>query len=203
MTTPQINATGVYTVREPFTIANGIIYRCEGIIGFNALDNHGINVFDEYYEPNNLTMSEYVADKDADVNIITLISTNGGPKLNIPDSYILTVPSVEIVPYARLILSVDLGLLPEDISLQSTIDEIKAVASDLIGVLPKVKAHRVSVEGGVDHDKHELLETNRRLAMRYRATAHAETRRLADVVASKDQYISLMEDVLVGINNLP
>jgi hypothetical protein len=86
MTTPQINATGVYTVREPFTIANGIIYRCEGIIGFNALDNHGINVFDEYYEPNNLTMSEYVADKDADVNIITLISTNGGPKLNIPDS---------------------------------------------------------------------------------------------------------------------
>lgn len=199
MATPQIDATGVYTVKEPFVIADGDIYKCEGIYGFEALESMCIDIFACYYEPVDLTIEELAEDRNNNVNIVTLIPVNGGPALHIPSSYILTVPVSSVIPYNRLIVSLDLGLLPDELELSSMMEAIRDAASDITGVLPKVKLHRVAVSGGIDPTKHKLLETNRKLAQRYRNTAHSEVKKLVDLIAKKEEYIALMEEVMQSV----
>lgn len=200
MTTPLIGATGEYQVRSPYTTTAGGIYKCAEVSSISALASNLVDVYLNYYEPYGLAPSHYITDKDNEENIVHLASTNGNPDIFIPSSYIVGIPSGVSIPYSRVLLSVDLGLLPDRLPLASLMDDIKNLSSDVIGVDPTVKQHIIPILGGVDTRADNLLEINRNLAIRYRSTAYADVKRLTGLLTKKDEYIALLEEALRQVN---
>lgn len=199
MLTPQLDAIGDYKVAPPFTIAEGDIYRCEGVFGFEALEAMGVDVYATYYVANHLPPEAYAYDKDKKANIVTLIGINGCPNLHVPTTYITAVPSIAMVPYNRMVVSIDLGIIPDSLSLDGLMDAVRDVTTDVIGVNPPVDLHRVPIKGGISTNQHELLEINRNLAIKYRRTAHAEVRRLTQLLEKREAQIALLEESLIGL----
>ena len=203
MITPIINAVGTYSVKAPFETIDGVTYKCVEILKISALEKNQVDVFATYYEPNGLSPAKYVADKDLDANIVHLAEQGGGVDIILPSTYILALPSVRTIPYSRILLSIDLGLIPDSLSLASTITAIKDLATDVVGVDPTVKTHRVPVLGGIDANRHELLELNRNNAIAHRPTAHADVARLSAILDRKLAYIAQLEEALVATSEEP
>lgn len=187
--TPGINATGIYVLFAPWTVVTGAIYRAEAIDGFESLEAQGIDVYAKYYqayESEGITVQDFQRDRLNAINIVTLMSDTQDT-IYVPSSYIKEFPSSIAYPYSRVLLSVDLGLLPDGISLQTTIENIQSHVSELVGVphstngiaitkdglvenslaavddsvrVP-VMIHKSSLIDGVDHSTHERLENNR------------------------------------------
>lgn len=158
--TPRINATGAYELRSPFTIDSGIEYRCEAIEGFEKLEEQGINPFSEYYQPNGLLMSDYQDDKNNGINIITLMSENGAT-IHVPSSYIISYPTDTSVPYSNIVLSVDLGSLPEQRDLLDLQMLVKQAAEQVTGNTVTVNIHKRPIRGFVSYTESQQLEASR------------------------------------------
>jgi hypothetical protein len=201
MFTPNINATGIYSVKVPFTVVEGSVYKCVEISKITSLVSSGVDVYTVYYEPYGLAQEDYTADKDLDVNIVKLVSLSGEPELTLPSSYIEGIPSSAMVPYNRMLVSIDLGMLPDSLSLASLVTELTNLSTDITGATPTVKLHRVPVLGGIDLKQHELLELNRALLIQNRTSAHAAAARLSALLEKKDAYIATLEEALLTVQN--
>lgn len=198
---PNIEAIGTYTAKEPFVLDPEAIYACEAIESLEALQLRGVNVFETHYSPYGLTQTDYVADVDADVKLITLISVTGHPTVTLPSSYLTGYPSKTTIPYSRLLLSVNLGLLPDTVDLASARSAVAEGVGDLLGITPEVQLHRLPLSGGVDYNAHVQLEASRVRQIRFRqspstqlsywmnrvAELEAENERLAEALVSTQQ----------------
>lgn len=195
---PALGSTGVYTLAPPFELSDELVYRCDAVIGFSALRAAGINIYDKYYEPVDLTPEDYARDLDNGEFIVTLVPKGAGSLIYIPTSYIRAVPSVEMVPYNKIILSIDLGLLPDKLELKTLMDDLSAFASDVIGVTPKAKLHQISMKGGIDVKTHKNLENARKSLITHRTSVHAENVRLTRLLDERNARIALLESALIA-----
>ena len=196
---PLLNAKGIYIVASPFTLPNGVEYQCTGIIDIQTLVSEGQDVYTDLYAANGLDATTYTTDLNNDVSIVSLTNTVDNSVYQLPDSYITAMPSVATIPYSRIILSADLGPLPDDLTLDSALGQVSDVLSDVIGITPVVLQHRVSVAEPVTINEHQILEQNRIDAINIRSTAYAQIQHLTDLIAEKDAKIQLLEDALVSL----
>ena len=194
--TPPINATGAFEVLAPFAVESGAIYRCEAIVGFEALEGNGVDVFETYYSTTGVSNEVYLEDATNGINIITLISDTAAT-LVIPSSYISKFPTAVSVPYSRMVLSVDLGVLPDGVDLTSCMDVIASEVSEVIGVPTAVEAHKLSVEDAVSFSEHEMLELNRVDNIIVRETPFAALARMAIVEAGLRARIIELETIII------
>lgn len=204
--TPPINATGTYVLLPPFEAVSGAVYRCEAIDGFESLEERGVDIFTLYYSPNGLDTTQLDDDRVNGVNIVTLMSDNH-PSIYVPSSYIDKYPTTTTVPYSRVILSVDLGALPDGINLKPAIDYIMAKTAEVIGVPdPGVQLHLVTVTEPVSFSQHETLELNRAdriVSQETPAAANARlTQTVANLMARNDEYAAHIIDLNAIIDAL-
>mgnify|MGYP000654568572 CR=1 FL=1 len=228
--TPGINATGVYVLYAPWVVEPGAIYRAEAIDGFESLESNDIDVYSRFYqayEDAGVTVTDYQRDRLNAINIITLMSDTA-ETIYVPSSFIKEFPRTVTVPYSRLILSVDLGLLPDGISLQTTIENIQSHVSELVGiphssngiavdksgllansmaavddsVKVPIMVHKVTLTNGIDHSTHERLENNRAERVRTGNTeAYFSTiRKLQAQVSSLTLANEALSDIIIKQN---
>ncbi len=195
---PALGSTGVYVLAPPFEVSDELIYRCDSVTGFSALRAAGINVYDKYYEPVDLTPGDYARDSDAGEFIVTLIPKGAGSVIHVPTSYIRGAPTVEMVPYNKIVLSIDLGLLPDALELETLMEDLSAFASDVVGVTPITKLHQISVKGGVDVKTHNNLENARKTLITHRTSVHAENGKLTRLLDERNARIALLEAALIA-----
>lgn len=127
--TPAINATGLYELLSPWNSSHYSLtdaYRCESISGFNALQEKGVDVYKTFYSPMNISKEEYALDEQADINIVTLMSSDGLATVDVPSSFIKKFPNSNSAPYSRLIVTFDLGAIPDSLNISDTL--IRAAA---------------------------------------------------------------------------
>lgn len=200
--TPPINTTGKFVLLSPWAADPAADYRCEAIDGFNALADRGINVYNTIYQPKGLAASVYQTDLNDDINIITLMSDTA-PTIVVPSSYIDSYPGELSVPHARLVISLDLGILPEDYNLQLLIDKLKETADHYVGITSTARIHKVPFKDFVSLEQSEAMATaranniqtsNSNLAAREAAEA-ALAEALAEI-AAKDAIIVALNDAL-------
>lgn len=184
MATPPINTVGTYKVRSPFTIDSGLTYICEAINGFEALESRDINVYETYYVPNGLNKDAFEADRNVAVDIVTLMCDDG-PTIYIPSSYIASFPSGTVVPYNRAIISIDLGLVPDNLDVTALKTELNTTAGDYTGTSPLSALHVMPVTSPVTYADHVSLEAARRAKIKYTRTTEAE---LKDALAKLEEY---------------
>jgi len=195
--TPPINATGEYSLSAPFSTPSGAIYRCEAIQGFEALDQKNVDIFATYYEPHGLTSQDYENDRTNAINIITLIS-DVEPTIYVPSSYIAGFPTTTNIPYSRLVMSIDLGVLPDGLDLTSVMSVIQSQCSEVIGQTATVDLHKVSIENSISESQHEQLEANRLAAIVERETPYAALQRLTNEIAALNTRIGEMATIILN-----
>lgn len=200
--TPQLMATGVYTLRTPFTASSTTIYKCIALRKFDDIVELGEDVYSEYYSPVGLDQNVYQSDAAAGAVIVTLQDSSGGV-IYVPDTYIASYPQSNDVSYSHVILSVSMGPLPDNLDLEYVKQQMSAVASDIIGVDALVKEHVAPTVGIVTPDMHSTLEAARLLRVTNRETDRAKVIANQAHIDSLEEKIRVLEQVIIDAGLLP
>ena len=175
--TPPLLTRGRYTLVTPFTALPTTLYTCAAIRTMPECQIHGEDVLNDIYIKAGLTKADFDRDSKAGSKIVTLLSEDSVP-IYVPDSYIESYPNYDAVPYSHTVLSIDLGALPDFVSLANLQLEISALTSDVVGKESKVTVHRGASTGLVTPEQHEVAEVARVAAIKRRTTYRAENVRL-------------------------
>ncbi|ARV77343.1 hypothetical protein FDI21_gp174 [Pseudomonas phage Noxifer] len=169
---PPPGTRGLYSLKAPFTTVPNQLYSCGAIRFFKDLQNQGINVYEKYYQPLNLTESDYSRDLAAGVAIISLLSDSQAP-VYVPSSYILAYPGLTSYNYQYVVLSIALGALPDSLDLTFLKTQLATTASEVVGVLPTVFENIAPATGVVTPEQHDAMEAARQAAISNRTTDRA------------------------------
>ena len=156
---PAINAYGRFTVLAPYELQD-TNYKCGFIQSIWGLLNQGIDVYTLYYLSKGVTVDIYNADKLANISIITL-SNDNNDIVYIPSTYIVTSPSDIIVPYEHKVISVDLGVLPEQLMLDNSVSDIISSIHGRLGIMPVVATHILPIKRLYTFEEYTTLEVIR------------------------------------------
>lgn len=163
---PPIGTVGVYSLRSPFAalLHSGVAYRCEAVRKISDLLEEGVEPYEEYYKPYNVSESSYEQDLVNQVCIVSLQSTSGH-WVYVPSTYITAYPSISGVPYRVMVLGVELGPVPDYFNLDVVKDAVSNAVRDSFGVKPEIKHIAVSgVQNFSQHD-HDIIEAAREQAI--------------------------------------
>jgi len=196
---PSIDAVGVYELSAPFTVAPGEVLKCSAIETFESLQLSGVDVYNAHYKPLGLPATVYAADLATGGKIVTLISTTSGNAINLPESYIVAAPPAQTSDYTNVILSADLGLIPDKLDITAITDGFKDYCSDIIGVMPQVQIHRYPITVPVTPAQAALLERNRLAAITDRRTAYAELKHWIGRTADTQAQVDVLEALLLNL----
>lgn len=193
LNTPAIYARGVFELDAPYAalLVPNRSYTCVAIRGFRDIRAAGDDVFALYYQPRGVDLTRYQNDDAASASIVTLYSEDQ-PMLHVPNSFIKSYPTTVTNGFSRVIMGVEIGLVPDDLPLDYLISEIQGKASELTGLTAEVTLHTAPYQGVLTAQQLEAFENNRKAAIGNRVTvygklaaAEAEVQRLT---AIKEQY---------------
>jgi hypothetical protein len=192
---PPIGSRGRFTVASPFTVNSGVVYRCTALRRFSDIENQGIRVFETFYEPFDLTQTDVANDRSIGAYIATLESDTHAP-IYVPTTYITSYPDGAYRNYQRVVISAELGPMPDYIDLTFMEAQLKALVSDTIGVEPRVALGAAPMDTTVTPDQHETLEIARVNAIKNRTTDYAKY--LAEKEANQrlKSRIQILEEII-------
>ena len=188
---PPINAFGKYTVALPFTIQN-YDYRCVNIETIASKVAKGIDVYALHYLEHGVPIERYNADLADNISIITLVSDYSGA-IDIPSSFILTIPSDISVLYTNKILSINLGLVPNTLNLATCTAEILNTVHDNIGISASIKTIVLPNERTYSDAEHRSLESARTSIISNPISSTAAVLALTSEVATLRAHIRMLE----------
>lgn len=132
--TPPLYAKGLYEVSTPWELPPPARdYVCTAIRGFEDFYVLGEDPFDLFYAPLNVDRNRFDEDAANSASIITLESVDGEVVMYIPDTFILSYPDQNTVPYADLVLQFKLSKLPEYYDVSAIVDDIQELIDTRVG----------------------------------------------------------------------
>ena len=160
---PQINASGSFTLNDPLSsyVSPDIFYTVIAIRKIEEIEMLGIDVFDTYYKPINLSDTDFNRDHNGNISIITLKSSSGELK-HIPSYYLKSFPSGNGVVYSVVALAVELGALPVDFDLSHLENKVKELTISEIGVTPRIRTLTLSNQEVITQTTHDRIEAARK-----------------------------------------
>lgn len=192
--TPPINVTGVYTLSGPWAqdVVPNTPYTNIAIRKFADIIRDGQDPYQVYYQTKNLQLADYQRDYDAGECIVTLRSA-GGQFIHVPTSYILSYPNQSGVPYAVMVLGVNLGAIPNQADLSVIKQKISDVVHDYYGVTPSIQQAVISEVQNKSAADHAAIEAARQNEIRERQTDYSKYLAAQATVQSQAQYIQQLE----------
>lgn len=163
--TPSVGSAGTYQFKAPVDkiLSNTIKYSCISVKTLQSLISEGIDVYKTIYEPLGLSKTNYSDDfKDSlNVNIVTL-SAGLNSKIEVPNSFILGLPTIDGVYYTRMMLGVSLGPISDQTNLAGIESSIEDLIFTRLGVVPEIKQVAVSATTMVSLQDHARIEAIRK-----------------------------------------
>ena len=181
--TPPYGARGIYTLGGPWATQAPpqVVYTCIAIRSFEDIYNENLDVFGTYYQPMGLTQTAFTADTAANANIITLQADSkdptqlfgGSSTIYVPDTYITSYPNQAVYTYQRIVLSADLGSLPDTLDCTELSNQVSTLCSNLIGVNAAVLINKAPTTNSVTATENAALEAARLGAITLNTSEHA------------------------------
>lgn len=199
---PPVGTRGRYTVRPPFSVKNDVIYVCTALRRFSDIEAQGLRVYEMFYQPYGLTQTDVSTDRRLNAYIATLESDSYAP-VYVPTTYVTSYPDGAYRSYHRVVLSAELGPIPDYIDLSFAVTQMQAVLTDVIGVAPKVAVSVAPMTDRVTPDQHEALEVARTGAIKTRTTDYAKYLSEKQKNQRLESRIELLENVLRNNGLLP
>ena len=196
--TPPLHAKGVYTLLAPWTSISDTLYECIAIRSIADFVARGEDAFTRFYAPQGLTQTDYDNDVAEGVHIVTLQSLTSA-MVFVPDTYIESFPDLTGVEYKRIVLSVELGPLPDSVDLVFLKTAMAATASDITGVEATVIEHVAPYAGVISADQHVLNEAVRQAAITNRTTDRARVLQQQIVIDAQVAKIHALEQLIIQL----
>lgn len=192
--TPQVGAKGYFTLKEPFETRPGVVYTCQSVRTLQDMERQGINVFDRIYGSQGFDEVAYRNDIESGACIVCLHSDN--EILYVPDTYIASMPTVAIEPVSLMVVGINLGPLPDKVSLDHLMTRLSEVCSDVVGFEPMVRLYRREHTDALSDEEAANIERLREAAIAIRKTTYAQLQeeklkneRLLTKLQRLEQYI--------------
>lgn len=158
--TPPLGVKGIFQLKTPWVASASKVYTCIAIRDFKDIYERGHDVFTMFYQPKGLDVNYFNQDKRLNPSIITLLSDTN-EIIYVPDTHILSFPSLNPVNYQRVVVSIDFGMLPDYVDMKHAMFELSQVGSKTIGKEPETKLHVAPTSGVISPSDHEILEASR------------------------------------------
>jgi hypothetical protein len=196
--TPTIGLKGRYTLAAPYdtlVLPTGL-YECIAVRKFEDLLVLTVDVFADYYEPYGLLQSDYQADNRNGASIVTFVDVNDN-YVYVPDTYILSIPSMDNVAYQHVVISLSLGPFPEYVGLTDLSTKLKELTETTIGVDTTPLVHVAPTRNVMPSALHEGMEVARTNRIVGSQTERAKRIALeAQLVAARAE-IAALQQILV------
>ena len=140
---PPINTKGVFIFHPPYaddTNINKKEYEVIEIRKIKALHDDGLDPLNSIYIKAGLTKEDFIEDLNTDVPIVTL-SADGDQYLYIPADRIKETPAIIGHTATERLVTLSLGLVPDDINLEMLYENIAIMVNDTISVKPDLTEH--------------------------------------------------------------
>ncbi|ANZ48234.1 hypothetical protein ASESINO_221 [Erwinia phage vB_EamM_Asesino] len=160
-----VNTTGLFKVKQPFTIAEDVIFNVEAVRTFPELVDRKIDVYNTYYAPVGLGRDAYLADANVGASILTMKSRDG-QVVYIPDTYIESYPGINGLAYKRNVLVIDLALVPDYVDPTTISEDVKNIVTAGLGIDPVIDITTMDYEGTVTEEDHLQMEAARKAKIR-------------------------------------
>ena len=195
--TPIMNARGKWELLAPWAVVDNVAYKCDAIRSFRDLQGEGIDIFATYYQPMGLSADIYNSDRVNGTSLITLISDDH-PQITVPSTYIKTAPTTVTTGFNRMVMGIDIGILPDALDISYLNAEIKGLVSALTGLDSTVTTYTAPITGLLTPEQAESFEVNRQSAIEKRATFYSKVetlqQQLTAMTAIKDRYEKIIID---------
>lgn len=208
MTVPSINTSGRFVLKKPFIAKEQVRYNVTALREFSDLYVRGIDVYSKYYKPFGLVDGTVVNGKTFSFSaetksnpVIVTLEGSDDTVLYVPSTYIDTYPIVGDVVYSRLILTADLGALPDDVPLDSILQDVEDLIQSRFGVNSVVRVARGYTDQQPTLEEHEILEQSRVGAITSAQNNFTENQELRKTAEFLDAQVKTMTQILIE-NNL-
>lgn len=159
--TPSFGAYGFYKLLAPFVVEDAVSYRCDAVRSFRDVTESGLDVYKEFYEPKSISINDYEDDLTLNPNIITLISDTG-MILYVPDTYVLSIPKIDVAPYNHFVFSIDVGMFSAFHDFTSFKNELQSYVDLYLGLdSAKIEEHIVPIKQNLTLAQAKQLEASR------------------------------------------
>jgi hypothetical protein len=198
---PQVGVKGVWTLLTPFQslLTPNIAYKCLAIRSLQDIIAGGGDPQTLYYTPNNLSSQVYQTDLANGVNILTL-QNDSGITVYVPDSYLTTFPDIGGVPYNVVVLTINLGAIPESTDLTYLNSKISDAVQDNLGVSATIIPVVASATTIVSNDADATFQAARQTAIANNQTDNARYLAVNALLQSAVQQIEMLEAYIVSLN---
>lgn len=172
---PPVGTSGIYKLAPPFStkLQPNTSYRCDAVRRPSDFLEEGTDPYEEFYKPNDIAKEVYDQDLMNQVAIISLVSS-AGHWVHVPSTYVLAYPDLNGVPYAVMVLGLELGAIPNYKDLSGLKQALANLTRDTIGVLPVVKEVAISAVSRLSQADHDALEAARALLINNSQTDRAK-----------------------------
>ena len=203
MTIPSINMIGQFELTAPYVAKSTVRYKVTAIRKFSDLYIRGVDVYAQFYKPHGLITGEIVNGKPFDFNtesslnpVIVTLEGNDDSVIYVPSSYIKSNPSTTDIPYSRMILSIDLGALPDHVNLEAVMTDIEGLVETRIGSKPTVKMFRGYTDRQPTVDEHYILEESRVGGITASSNDRALVIKSENIIKEQNNKIKVMTKIL-------
>jgi len=188
-----VGSRGSFEFLPPFDLASeATVFEVITVADIVEMESNGLLPFELIYEKVGLDKSVMYADIQNNVKIYTLKSDKG--YTYIPDSYVsgLADPT-RGVEYNRRTLMFKICALPADEDLTSLIEDMRALVTSRLGIVPIGEDIPTSKNTLVSLDKHTSFELERESFRGKRGNYRTIVAELEAIVQEKDEHIKKLE----------
>lgn len=208
MAIPSIDSVGRFVLTSPFVAKPSVIYSVIALRELRDLTIKGVNVYEEFYVSAGLVNDvlingstfDYAAEVAKNPVIVTLQGTDGNI-MYVPSTYIESFPNMGDITYSRLVLSADLGALPDTVNLDAILNDINELIQSRFGINAVVKVNRAASERQPTPAEHDILEASRVGSINQVSNNYMDVIRLRDQNRLLGLVVQKLTNVLVE-NNL-
>lgn len=202
---PMLGAAGIYKLKAPFDadLLTNTQYTCVAIRKLVEIVAGGGDPFTDYYVPKSLDKSVYSTDLANDISIVTLQAADNS-MVFVPSSYLAAYPDGGGVPYRVMLLSANIGAVPDSLDLTPIQQKIQDDVAGILGIQGvTVRVSAISNVTLLDTQTAQATESARQANITNTITDYAK---LIQVTAQRDQAlqrITELENYILSNNGLP
>lgn len=201
--TPIMFARGKWELLAPWALVDNVAYQCVAIRSFQDVQGEGIDIFSAYYLPKGLSADVYSSDRVNGTALVTLVSDDH-PQIVVPTTYIKSAPTTVSTGFNRMVIGVDIGIIPDALDISYLNAEIAGLVSALTGLQGVVSTYAAPITGLLTPEQAEMFESNRLAAITKRTTFYSKVeslqQQLAAVTKIKDRYEKIIIDHQLSTN---
>ncbi len=195
---PVVGSKGLWKLNKPFDslLPVNTALTCTAISNYGQLHAMGIDPYETYYLPHDISKEDYQKHFDGDGRIVFL-RTDSGIRYSFPLHYLDTYPIGTGINYVSMGVGVRLGAVPVNVNLELLLEQIRELCHLNVGVEVQAEFLALSEIMMVDNAEHDRLENARAARKKSSTPALERIATLINTDKEKSKKLRIAEEMVI------